>query len=204
MIPLTYNELCKTPSDINEHLPTLYRYADKCIHVTECGVRSAVSSYAFGAALISKPGARLIQVDIEYNTNIQRFQKECIAEGLNSVFYEQSDLDCPLEQTDLLFIDTWHVYGHLKRELNRWHSVVNKYIILHDTEIDGIRGETLRVGWDPMAQSNKSGIPVDEICKGLQPAIDEFLKEHTEWKLHSRYTNNNGLSVLSRSVDTTK
>jgi hypothetical protein len=34
--------------------------------------------------------------------------------------------------------------------------------------------------------------------RGLWPAIDEFLKEHSEWKLEMRYTNNNGLTILSR------
>ena len=31
-------------------------------------------------------------------------------------------------ETDLLFIDTWHVYGHLKRELKAHEKKVNKYI----------------------------------------------------------------------------
>ena len=201
MIHTIYEGLCRQPSDINEHLPTLARYASECKTVTECGVRSAVSSYAFGSALVSKPGARLIQVDTKSHPNIQAFQNECLAEGLVSVFYEQSDLLCPLEQTDLLFIDTWHIYGHLKRELARWHPHVSKYIILHDTEIDGIRGETLRVGWNPVEQSKSSGIPIEDICRGLQPAIDEFLAEHPEWKVHVRYTNNNGLTILARSVE---
>jgi hypothetical protein len=40
------------------------------------------------------------------------------------------------------------VYGHLKRELARWHTMVNKYIIIHDTTIDADLGETVRVGWN--------------------------------------------------------
>ena len=34
---------------------------------------------------------------------------------------------------DITFIDTWHVYGHLKRELAYWHDHVKKYIIMHKT-----------------------------------------------------------------------
>lgn len=34
---------------------------------------------------------------------------------------------------DLLFIDSLHVYGHLKRELDFHHRNVNHYIIMHDT-----------------------------------------------------------------------
>ena len=37
---------------------------------------------------------------------------------------------------------------------------------------------------------------MEEIKKGLQPAIDEFLAAHRgEWALHKRYRNNNGACV---------
>jgi len=198
MLSRKYNALCITPSDINEHLSTLYRYARNCTHVTECGVRSVVSSYAFAAALVNRPGTKLVQVDPVSHSNIVAFGLEAISEGLDVVFHNQSDLECPLEETDLLFIDTWHVYGHLKRELARWHSHVRSYIILHDTTIDEWQGETLRVGWDAERQSRESGIPVNEINMGLWPAVVEFLSSHPEWVIRERFTNNNGLTVLER------
>jgi hypothetical protein len=34
--------------------------------------------------------------------------------------------------------------------------------------------------------------------KGLWPAITEFLESHPEWKLHKRYTNNNGITIIAR------
>lgn len=198
MIANKYNDLCAKSSDINEHLPTLKRYASECTTITECGVRSAVSSYAFACALVDIPDARIIQVDMDWHANIGTFQKACVKEGLRTTFYGMSDLECPLEQTDLLFIDTWHVYGHLKRELARWNSSVNKYIIMHDTVVDAIYGETLRNGWDPVKQSKESGIPIDEIRKGLTPAIREFLEDHPEWIVDAEYVNNNGLTILRR------
>lgn len=198
-----YKFYCEAPSDINEHLPTLHTYAMNCKHVTECGVRGAVSSYAFADALMNRPGTKMIGVDLETNMNVERFLDSCKSVGLETVFYKQSDLECPIEQTDLLFIDTWHVYGHLKRELARWHSYVNRYIILHDTTVDAIHGETLRVGWDPVTQSKQSGIPVEEITKGLWPAVTEFLEWHPEWALERRYENNNGLTILVRKSITT-
>jgi hypothetical protein len=189
---------CRTSSDINEHLPTLKRYADECSHITECGVRFVVSSYAFALSLKDKSNNKFVQVDtVKYPQN-NTFQNECLNENVNVVFHEQSDLDCPLEQTDLLFIDTWHIYGHLKRELARWNSYVNKYIIMHDTTSDEIYGETIRVGWDPVKQSRETGIPIEEITKGLWPAIEEFLVEHPEWKIKERFRNNNGLTILCR------
>jgi len=194
-----YTVKCNELSDIYEHLPTLFRYGLECSHITECGVRSVTSSYAFASALQGKLENKLIQVDLNTNSNVLQFNNECTREGVNVVFYQESDLTCPMEDTELLFIDTWHIYGHLKRELSRWHSHVSKYIILHDTTVDEWDGETVRVGWDAIQQSIDTGIPVDEITKGLWPAVDEFLKEHPEWVLKERFTNNNGLTVLVRN-----
>jgi len=198
VIDQKYIERCANPSDINEHLPTLARYASECNHVTECGVRSVVSSYAFAHALKNKNDNKLIQVDLETNENISKFKDECSKESVNIRFYKMDSLKCPIETTDLLFIDTWHVYGQLKRELARWNEYVGKYIIMHDTTVDEWAGETIRLKWNPKQQSEDSGIPVHEITKGLWPAIREFLKEHPEWKLRERYSNNNGLTILER------
>lgn len=193
-----YEERCRQHSDIHEHLPTLHEYASRVNHVTECGVRSVVSSYAFGAALRNKSPNRLVQVDLDTNRNVVQFGEECAREGVDCVFYQQSDLVCPIEDTDLLFIDTWHIYGHLKRELARWHGHVRQYILMHDTTVDEWQGETIRCRWNAQKQSEESGIPVEEITKGLWPAIAEFLEAHPEWVLEKRYTNNNGLTILKR------
>jgi len=201
MLEAKYTLKRDTPSDINEHLPTLRALASECRHITEAGVRSVVSSYAFATALKGKADHTLVQVDLKKSAQVTTFQAECAAEGVNTVFYEESDLSCPLAETDLLFIDTWHIYGHLKRELARWHSYAKTYIVLHDTTVDEWEGETIRCGWDAVAQSKESGIPIEEIRKGLWPAIEEFLKEHPEWHLAKRYTNNNGLTILKRGND---
>jgi hypothetical protein len=185
-------------SDIYEHMPTLLSYAEKCNHITEAGVRKVVSSYAFALGLKGKTPNKLIQIDIKKPSAVSKFITDCSNEGINVIFYEESDLTCPLEPTELLFIDTWHVYGQLKRELDRWNPYVSKYIIMHDTTTDGVRGESLRYRYDTKKQSIETGIPEHEIRKGLWPAIEEFLATHTEWKLEKRYTNNNGLTILSR------
>ena len=37
-----YYEYSKTtPSDINEHLPTLLKYSEECKHITEMGVKKS-------------------------------------------------------------------------------------------------------------------------------------------------------------------
>jgi hypothetical protein len=187
-----------TPSDINEHLPVLLEYTRKCSSVVECGVRDIVSSWAFAYGLLGVPGNQYTLVDPYKGGEMDSFLVTCRLAGVNAEFVNQSDLDCPLVKTDLLFIDTWHVYGQLKRELDRWNASVSKFILLHDTTVDGEHGETIRVGWNAAQQSAKSGIPVHEITRGLWPAVTEFLAAHPEWTLERRLTNNNGLTILSR------
>lgn len=48
------------------------------------------------------------------------------------------------DPVDMLFIDTFHVYGQLRRELARHHGSVSRYIVLHDTEVDKDPGEAVR------------------------------------------------------------
>ena len=73
---------------------------------------------------------------------------------------------------------------------------------MHDTTVDEWEGETKRNihKYDVKKQSAESGIPVEEILKGLWPAIEEFLIDNPEWSLHARWSNNNGLTVLARKV----
>ena len=191
-------EKCRIPSDINEHLPVLLNYALKCSSIVECGVREPTSSYAFATGLLGVPDNQYTLIDPFESTSMNTFLTLCRSEGVNASFLKQSDLECQLIDTELLFIDTWHIYGHLKRELARWNGVVKKYIILHDTTTDEIYGETLRNGWDAVEQSRTSGIPIDEITRGLGPAVTEFLNEHPEWQIEQKLTNNNGLTVLRR------
>ena len=42
-----YDHAKNSPSDINQHIPTLYNYSKECESIIECGVRSVISSWAF-------------------------------------------------------------------------------------------------------------------------------------------------------------
>lgn len=201
-----YNEYRKrvsTISDINEHLETLYTYASECESVLELGVRKCVSSWAFAAGLLdnNKSAKKLIMNDINV-CDISALEKYAANTPLDmrSIWKNNLQLDLD-EDVDITFIDTWHVYGQLKRELHRFAPRTRKYIIMHDTTVDEIYGETVRNihKYDPEEQSRQSGIPVEEIMKGLWPAIDEFLEKHPEWILHARWAHNNGLTILKRS-----
>jgi hypothetical protein len=197
-----FNQLCTTPLDINEHLPTLYKYAKECNSILECGVRGCVSSWAFTYGLIdgdNKSGKSLILNDlVECDIN-ELLNNTKNINRLNIDYKWCSDLDLKLDQNvDMIFIDTYHVYGQLKRELDKFSKLANKYIIMHDTNVDEIYGECIRVGDDPSLLSKSTNIPVNEILKGLKFAINEFLENNNDWVLHEIFINNNGLTILKK------
>jgi len=196
-----FKSLCQTPSDINEHLPTLFRYATECQSVFETGVRCVVSSYALLYGLVcrdSHVNKKMTLNDITH-CDLTEFLEICKDYNIDVNYIWKNNLEIELEcNYDLTFIDTWHVYGQLKRELTKFSKTTNKYIIMHDTTVDAELGETVRNGQNAEEQSLQCGIPVDEILKGLWPAVEEFLKDNAEWRLKERYENNNGLTVLER------
>ena len=195
-----YTSLCNESSDINEHLPTIYKYATECESVLELGVRGCVSSWAFAFGLLNNERTtRKLTLNDIYECNIEELLTT--TKGLNiNIDYKWID-DLKLEMkgnVDLTFIDTWHVYARLKRELDKFSKITNKYIIMHDTSVDEIYGETIRCRMNAMEQSLMSGIPIEEINCGLGKAIDEFLKNNNNWKMKERFVHNNGLTVLER------
>jgi len=193
--------LGKNSSDINEHLPILYKYTKECDSVFETGVRGCVSSWAFLYGLLdgnNGDNKKLFMNDInvcDVNELInvsKQFKIDIGYEWKNNLFLDLK------QNFDITFIDTWHIYGQLKRELSKFSKITNKYIIMHDTTVDGIYGETIRNHWDAKKQSEESGFSIEEINKGLWPAIEEFVQENPEWFIKERFTNNNGLTILAK------
>lgn len=172
-----YLEKCERKSDINEHLPTLKRYAEECEHITEMGVRHIVSTYAF---LMGKP-KKMISYDIKM-CNYKPVQEMC-SPDTDFQFIVGDTRSIVIEETDLLFIDTLHNYEQLSTELKLHGNKSRKYLIFHDTTLFEFGGESY---------SSKGGL------KGIWPAIEEFILENPHWVLHERFTNNCGLTILKR------
>jgi hypothetical protein len=196
-----YNIRVNTPSDIYEHLPTLKEYASECESALELGVRKCVSSWALALGLLNNTGKRKLYMNDINVCDITHIQMLSEQTDLKIIAKWMNNLELELEEdVDLTFIDTWHVYGQIKRELARFAPRTKKYIIMHDTTVDEWDGETKRNihRYDVEKQSIESGIPVDEILKGIWPAIEEFLETNKEWVLHARWVNNNGLTILKR------
>lgn len=207
-----YRAACDRPSDINEHLPTLYGYASRSARVAEMGVRGCVSTWALLAGLVdsevpSPPGGdrmrELVCVDIAPVTQAETITAHAKRAGVRARFLTEDSATVRLvssddDKIDFLFIDTWHVYGHLRRELEKHHANVTGWIAMHDTQVDAEIGESVRCDMDIEAQARSSGYPISEIKRGLRPAIEEFLAAHPEWETEMVRTNNNGLTVLRR------
>jgi hypothetical protein len=183
-----YEIYCKTRSDIYRHLPTLREYSEKSVHVTEMGVRKGVST----AALLSGRPKKLISYDINLHEEVFLLKKIAENEGLSFDYQLGDSTKIKIEQTDLLFIDTNHVYEQLRLELALHHQKVNKYIIMHDTKTFG-RFRKKKRGFDRHGQLI-TGLRVG----GLTFAIKEFLKKHNEWVIKEEFTKNNGLTILEK------
>jgi hypothetical protein len=102
--------------------------------------------------------------------------------GTEASFEKRDTLDLTIEPTDLLFIDTYHVYKNLKHELEKHGPMAQKFIVMHDTETFGETSE-------------------DSSRPGLWAAVEEFLAAHPEWSLFERRRNNNGLTILKRNAN---
>jgi hypothetical protein len=180
-----------TASDINEHMETLRRYASECEHITEMGVRSVVSTWAF---LAGNP-KKYIGIDINPCPIEEAMQlaTEC---GIDFKFMiaDTVNPDLEIEETDLLFIDTWHIYKQLKVELELHNDKARKYIIMHDTTSFGYEDE----GDNPISHTFSKLVGREDEKKGLFTAIEEFLATNDKWYIKEKFAHNNGVTVLAR------
>lgn len=172
-----YRIVCTGPSDINEHLPTLRGYAEKCDHVTELGTRFGNSAVALMAA---RP-AKFISYDPQYNDKIDYLKLIAKESGVNAHFKTEAPTE--IEETDLLFIDTNHHQEQCEVELRLFAPKTRKYLIFHDTALF----------WEKGQGHERGG--------GLRFAIEPFLQANPQWKQVYKVENNNGLLVLERQKE---
>jgi hypothetical protein len=179
LLNLLYENRCLVVSDINEHLPTLKRYAEDCEHITEMGVREANSTFGF---LMGKPKV-MISIDIlpleQFGNEESAIKKIASDNGVDFHFILANTLEIEIGETDLLFLDTDHTYEQVKKELSLHGNKSKKYIIFHDTT-------TFANG----------GFEKDEI--GIWSAIEEFIDMNPHWIINEKFENNNGLTILKR------
>lgn len=176
-----YENACNTFSDINQHFSILFEAAQECDHITELGVRSGASTRAFLCANPKKYIAYDLYIDEEVN-KLFEYSKSI---GKEYSYVKGDVLKIEIEQTDFLFIDTYHCYEQLTQELKLHSEKVGRYIGFHDTFTYGRNGENL-------SQQNFVG------TKGIMYAIEEFLDENKNWKIVHDVDYNNGLIIIEK------
>jgi hypothetical protein len=194
-----YEDACNCASDIYMHLPVLYQYAQDCDHVTEMGARGGNSTKAF---LYANP-KKFVSYDYQYETPEPHLKNEVdqlisIFEkskeiGVNCQYIGADVLTVEIEETDLLFIDTWHCYSQLHKELELHSTKVKKYIAFHDTSLYGIVGE----GYPSLDINHPNRNSMDG-SGGILRAIEEFLYENLEWNIEYQSKDNNGLIIITK------
>jgi cephalosporin hydroxylase len=161
-----------SPSDINEHCGKLRELASQSKTVIEFGMRHGVST----VALLAGQPKRMISYDLNHDPIAEILKSK---QGATDFSFVQGDsLSVHIDPCDLLFIDTRHTADQLSNEFQRHAGKVRRWIVLHDTQIFGERGE--------------DGGP------GLLPAVRRFLNENPEWSVVHHTQANHGLTVLSR------
>lgn len=149
----------------------LLKYMKNCDTYKELGVKQGTTA---AAVILSNPkSVELIDKRLtDYNPHKKHFEKYCFN---NNIKFRVREIDSTSflatdRSSDLLYIDTWHVYAQLQKELNLHHAFVNKYIVMHDTHAK------------------------PELTK----AIKEFLKTNSKWKMIEENKVNVGYTVLEK------
>lgn len=202
-----YAFLCDHPSDINEHLPMLASFASECDSCIELGCRGVVSTWAFAHGLLEGDKSNRLPQIIKHKFLFVNDIEECdlceLQEALASTNVKLdcewcNDLELSLSRTfDLTFIDTWHVEGQLSRELTKFAPRTNKYIIMHDTTIDGKYSESTRYyvteGGATLGARGEDPDIFECLMQGGWPLVEAFAQDH-----------NRVLRMLQRAVQVHK
>lgn len=180
LITEKYEEACRTKTDINEHLPTLKKYADECNHITEFGTRKGVSTWSW--LMSSAKTIRCFDNDMKVMQHLTHHIKcaEQLKKDFTFTCVNTIAKGLEIEPTDLLFVDTLHTYEQVITELKMHSNKVRKYILFHDTS------------------SHPSNAKSVEYEREVNKAVNEFLDTNKNWILKERFTNNHGLTIIQR------
>jgi len=172
-------------------------------HITEIGVRDALSSWMFAAvaseAVDQGRPVTYRGLDITKKDGVEDLEAalwQC--PGVDFHFTEMSDLLVTPWHTEVMLLDTWHTYKQLSLELPLWAPYVSRTLMLHDTSMYAYRDED-DIGQGGREINNTLFVGLKPL-KGLWPAVEEFLasEEGSHWTMAHKNAKGNGLTVLIR------
>jgi len=168
-----FEEAKKTPSDFHEHVETLRSLALGCQHVTQIGIWGKPSRVALAFAM--RTNTKFIDYSPSKRPEWEELKRLCgdIFEGRE---WPTSGLE--IDETDLLFIDTYHTADETYSLLTKHAPKVRKYLVIHTTSIFGEVGD--------------NGGP------GVLVGIRAFLTQNRQWTVIRNDENNYGLMIISK------
>jgi hypothetical protein len=173
-------EAAATTSDFNQHVPYLKELAASCKSATELSLWFKAADTAICAGL---PADGTFTSICSGTKPVWNSLRKSLGDRFR--FRTENPATAEIEETDLLFIDTEHTADALLPLLQKHHSKVRKYLVVHCTAIYGERGD----------RDNKAGV---------LHALRTFCRDNTQWVVKYRTEENNGLLVLSKCEEDVK
>jgi Glycosyl transferase family 2 len=165
-----FDKIRQIPRDLNQHMEKFKELSSKVGHVTEFSDRKE-SMIGF---LAGRP-KKFISHNSENEAVVRITTEFAKQEGLDFEHIPNSSTNGEIEETDLLFLDTRHDFQFVLEHLNKYHSKVKRFIVLHDT---AIFGEKFNDG------------------PGILPALRLFMGKNRQWTIVHHTMDQYGLTVL--------
>lgn len=183
-----YDTVLKTERDLDKHMPKLRELASGCNRILELSHRRE-STVAFAAGLMEDTSAEKLLMSFNPETSpvIKFLADQDSNNGGNFGLMQQAvnPADVSLSESDdtfdLLFINFKHTYSAVKKVLDEYSASVGRYIVIHNSQIYGDRGE--------------------DQGPGILKAFREFMTAHPEFSVIYHTNVQYGLTVLSNHID---
>jgi hypothetical protein len=173
-----YEYYAKQEGDFSSHFPAIEALAKHCDHVTDLGNRD----YDLAALAGGEPKRIVSYSMVQQSAIFWRLEALAKEKKDFSVLIRHTDsLECNIEETDLLFIKTYHTAERLRAELARHADKVRRYIVIPTSETFGRR-----------AADGKPGMKI---------ALIDFMHKNREWSVIYNNPEQHGLMVLSKNPD---
>jgi hypothetical protein len=163
----------KADGAIGANMNLFRSFGERFESITELGVQKGSSTIGFAS------GKPKIMHSYEINDVMEERIKALLGRYVGWKYTIGDSRNVELEETDVLFIDTDHVYSQLIVELKKHAEKVKHYILLHDTANCAMFGER---GFE----------------HGLLEALNEFLEGTNEWFIEKTLMNDHGVTILKR------
>ena len=140
-------QLAEAPTDISEHLLTIYSEAVECRPklIVELGVRGGESTKALMLAA-EQFGARVVSVDIEDCSRVSSSERWTFIQSddisFGNTFSEWAHSRSMDPAIDVLFIDTSHTFERTLAEIHTWFPYLSlgAKVLFHDTSNSALHG----------------------------------------------------------------